>query len=105
MISNKNSREAIIHMLNVSTSTHLFTDASSNALADSLELDVPVILFGGSSQLGNESPVFLPEEATEAERKAEMNLPAFYLHTSGSTGHPKLIGQVNIKLQNSYLTH
>lgn len=33
-------------------------------------------------------------QLTDEEKEFEKNLPAFSIHTSGSTGHPKIVGQV-----------
>lgn len=93
MISPKNSREAVKHLLEVSNATHLIVSEEFLSYAMSLELSIPVVLF----QEQEEGEVDLTEYAqlTEEEREFESNLPSFYLHTSGSTGHPKLIGQVS----------
>jgi acyl-coenzyme A synthetase/AMP-(fatty) acid ligase len=64
--------------------------------ATSLELPIPTVLFEDIPTFGSESDIeaFDFDELSDEERKAERNNPSFYLHTSGSTGHPKLIGQV-----------
>jgi acyl-coenzyme A synthetase/AMP-(fatty) acid ligase len=94
LISTKNSREGTQHLLSVSNSTHLIADSNFHSYAQSLELAIPIVPFLEIPEFTGECESVDYQKITEAEREIERKLPAFYLHTSGSTGHPKLIGQV-----------
>lgn len=102
MISSKNSKEAVLQMLKDSSASLLLIDARSKFFADSLDLSISVFSFIESYQLSKTLPGYVPDEPTPSERESEMKNPAFYLHTSGSTGHPKLIAQIHTAL---FLTH
>jgi long-subunit acyl-CoA synthetase (AMP-forming) len=107
MISAKNSREAVEHILTVSNSSHLLVDGTTKPFAESLNIDIPTVFMSAISPSSyspkegeeveeeEEEELFTFDEATEEEREFEKNLAAFYMHTSGSTGHPKLVSQVS----------
>lgn len=103
MISIKNSRDAVRHLLSVSNATHLIVDNDFASYAESLELDIPTVVFEDVSQLKAEDTTIYFGAISEEQRDAERNLPAFYLHTSGSTGHPKIIAEVYDLLYAFYL--
>jgi acyl-coenzyme A synthetase/AMP-(fatty) acid ligase len=72
----------------------LIVDKDLESYAKSLELTVPTVGFEDVTQFTDEDGTFEFETLTDEEREHERELPAFYLHTSGSTGHPKIIAQV-----------
>jgi acyl-coenzyme A synthetase/AMP-(fatty) acid ligase len=96
LISIKNSREGTRHLLTESKSTHLIVDENFVNYSTSLELSIACVLFEDIPTSGNEGDIetFNIDELTEEERVVEINNPSYYLHTSGSTGHPKLVRQV-----------
>jgi long-subunit acyl-CoA synthetase (AMP-forming) len=95
LISIRNSRDAVRHLLSISNSSHLIVDKHFHGFAQSLELDIPTVDFYEISLSKEEEEIALDfEEITQEQRTKEMELPAFYLHTSGSTGHPKIVGFV-----------
>lgn len=59
-----------------------------------MELSIPLLPLVDPSQLPDDNVPFEFEEVSGEARDLEMGLPAFYLHTSGSSDHPKLIAQV-----------
>lgn len=94
LISPRNSREGVVHLINESHSTHLLVDKDSEAYARSLGCPIPVITFADMSCA--ENSVMTPLSTfTKEQLEVEMSYPAYYVHTSGTTGHPKLIGEVS----------
>lgn len=90
LISTKNSPSAIDHLIKTSRSEFLLIDSESRPLIQGCALNVPILQFLDLSSLpsrGLPAPKNLSEEALQKE----ILLPAFYIHTSGSTGHPKII--------------
>ena len=98
MISIKNSRDAIQHLLSVSDSTHLIVDEEFKSYAESLELPIPSVTFEDIAKVEDGSEIFDLGNITQERRAMERELPAFYFHTSGSTGHPKIIAYVRTHL-------
>ncbi|KZS94473.1 hypothetical protein SISNIDRAFT_453395 [Sistotremastrum niveocremeum HHB9708] len=90
MISLKNSHSAIDALVETSKSECILIDQSSRVLLEGCTFTVPIIEFRDISTLNaNELPAqraLNPHELNE-----ELNIPALFLHTSGSTGHPKII--------------
>ncbi|KZS89154.1 acetyl-CoA synthetase-like protein [Sistotremastrum niveocremeum HHB9708] len=89
-ISIKNSPSAIDHLLHTSGAEYLLTDQDSRPLTVGCSFKIPVLEFRNLSTLpfhGMPSPKSVtPEALDQAVRQT-----AFYFHTSGSTGHPKVI--------------
>jgi acyl-coenzyme A synthetase/AMP-(fatty) acid ligase len=72
-------------------------DKDSLRAAESLEVDIPIVCFENVLEFKDDCCTFAFEDISEEEKSKEMELPAYCLHTSGSTGHPKLIPQVRYK--------
>lgn len=96
----KNSREAIQYLVSITNSTHLIVDKEHLAYANSADLAIPIVPFEDFTKLPDlEMDDGLGFGSISAEQRArEIVLPAFYLHTSGSTGHPKIISHVSLKI-------
>ena len=85
-------------MLSVSKSSYFIVDRDYQSFASSLELDIPTVVFEDISDFNDDEETYEMESVSESQRMKEMELPAFYLHTSGSTGHPKIIPIVSLPL-------
>jgi acyl-CoA synthetase (AMP-forming)/AMP-acid ligase II len=88
LISPKNSPAAIEHLLATSTSSLLLIEPSNLAFGREMEQALPGLTALTVATLDAPaepapSPLTSP---TPEQLKKEMELPAFYLHTSGSTG-------------------
>jgi hypothetical protein len=94
LISIKNSRDAIKHLLSQSGSTHLLVGQDFVDFAGTLELSCPIIRFKDIAFLDDTTFSFGTEAIAPDERDIEREFPAFLVHTSGSTGHPKIIAEV-----------
>jgi long-subunit acyl-CoA synthetase (AMP-forming) len=90
LISIKNSRDAVRHLVSVSNSTHFIVDQEFLSYAISLELEAGIVVFDDVSKFDDEDETF-DLGLSESQREKELELPALYFHTSGSTGHPKII--------------
>jgi len=73
----------------------VIVDRELESYTQSLELTTPIVVFEEISQFKGEDETFDFGAPSEEEIARERVLPAFYLHTSGSTGHPKIIGQTH----------
>ena len=78
----------------MSKATYFLVDKDFSSYSQSLDLTIPIVLFKDINNLGPSLPSPALETITQQQREKEMDLPAFYLHTSGSTGHPKIVGEV-----------
>lgn len=80
----------------MSHSSHLVVDKEFEKYARSLDITIPIVTFEDISQLQDDDGTFEFDAISEEERERELDLPAFCLHTSGSTGHPKIITHVRL---------
>ncbi|KZS89164.1 acetyl-CoA synthetase-like protein [Sistotremastrum niveocremeum HHB9708] len=90
LVSTKNSPAAIDHLLATSASESLLIDQASRSLIQNCNFSIPILEFFDIACLpshGLPSPKAIASEVLEKE----ILLPAIYIHTSGSTGHPKII--------------
>jgi acyl-coenzyme A synthetase/AMP-(fatty) acid ligase len=90
LISPKNSSDAVLHLLKVSNSSYILVDVDNERYIRSLNTGLPTVVFQPLSNTQTCGKVASPCGGLE-DRSKDLNLPAFYLHTSGSTGHPKTI--------------
>ncbi|KZS90163.1 acetyl-CoA synthetase-like protein [Sistotremastrum niveocremeum HHB9708] len=90
MISQKNSPAAIDHLIEASKSECILIDQGSRFQIQSCLSTIPILEFRDVSSLQRyglpASRVLSPEELA-----LELETPAIYAHTSGSTGHPKIV--------------
>ena len=85
LISPKNSPAAIEHLLRTSKATILLVDSSGSRVFDKSIPGMSILSFVGlETSTDGFAPALIP--LTREEVQLEMDLPAFYLHTSGSTG-------------------
>lgn len=100
LISTKNSRDAVRHLLTVSQASYLIVDEYHHSYAQSLELPITIVLFGEIPQNKEQTVEDFPnaEMLSDEAREKEMDRPVLYLHTSGSTGHPKIISIVSAQI-------
>ncbi|OCH87211.1 acetyl-CoA synthetase-like protein [Obba rivulosa] len=99
LISPRNSAEGILHLIRMSQSLCLVADGTQDNVLAFLRTQLPSlsIIESENSQhtpsFDHVSPDWL--NITHEERLAEAECVAYYLHTSGSTGHPKLIPETH----------
>jgi long-subunit acyl-CoA synthetase (AMP-forming) len=77
--------------MSVSNSTHFIVDQEFLSYAISLEPEADIVVFDDVSKFRDEDETFDLGSLSESQREKELELPAVYFHTSGSTGHPKII--------------
>jgi long-subunit acyl-CoA synthetase (AMP-forming) len=77
--------------MSVSNSTHFIVDKEFLSYAISLELESDIVVFDDVSKFRDEDETFDLGHLTKSQREKERDHPAVYFHTSGSTGHPKII--------------
>ncbi|KAJ4488386.1 hypothetical protein J3R30DRAFT_928355 [Lentinula aciculospora] len=87
LVSTRNSDAAVEHLLRVSEATHIISDGIWFEKAQQLQ-SVTAIKIEDITPNGKvwSSAQLTPEQFAKA-----LTEPALYLHTSGTTGHPKLI--------------
>ncbi|EMD36304.1 hypothetical protein CERSUDRAFT_95639 [Gelatoporia subvermispora B] len=100
LISSHNTAEMISVLVHDSNSTAIIVDSEHMELASQIKQQLPlihVIHFEQLSSLGSlAAEDFKPFVAlTEEEYLSEKDTPCYYMHTSGSTGHPKLIPEIH----------
>ncbi|KAG2341880.1 acetyl-CoA synthetase-like protein [Suillus weaverae] len=92
LISDKNSPEGVIHLIRASSSQYLFVDATHPNLVDDVQRQVPnlqIIPLQSDDGTTVQTPVAYPP--INQDHDLDLDVVAYNLHTSGSTGHPKLI--------------
>ncbi|KAG2125486.1 hypothetical protein DEU56DRAFT_568857 [Suillus clintonianus] len=93
LISDKNSPEGVVHLVRASGSQCLFVDATHSNLVDVVRRQVPniqVIPLRSDGGTTAQFPVTYPP-IIDQSCDLDLDAVAYNLHTSGSTGHPKLI--------------
>ncbi|KAI0033382.1 acetyl-CoA synthetase-like protein [Vararia minispora EC-137] len=98
LISPRNSTSAIVHLLKAGNAQLLILGPGFEARLDEEVGSVPSVTISlhslpSSYNLSVETPFSLLEERADIKSAldGEEDTIAFYLHTSGSTGHPKLV--------------
>ncbi|EMD36322.1 hypothetical protein CERSUDRAFT_74328 [Gelatoporia subvermispora B] len=100
LISPQNTTEMITALAQTSNSTAIIVDNDHIELASQIQQEIPSILvvhfeaFNASRSVPPTNVNFLPA-LTERGYLAEKDTACYYMHTSGSTGHPKLIPEVH----------
>ncbi|KAG2141129.1 uncharacterized protein EDB93DRAFT_1252601 [Suillus bovinus] len=92
LISDKNSPEGVIHLVRASGSQCLFVDATHPDLVDLVQrqvLNLQIIPLKSDDGSTVQTPVTFPP--INQDHDLDLDVVAYNLHTSGSTGHPKLI--------------
>ncbi|KAG2039364.1 hypothetical protein BDR03DRAFT_951757 [Suillus americanus] len=92
LISDKNSPEGVVHLVCASGSQCLFVDATHPNLVDVVQRQVPnlqIIPLQSDDETTVQTPVVYPP--LDQDHDLDLDVVAYNLHTSGSTGHPKLI--------------
>ncbi|KZT33340.1 acetyl-CoA synthetase-like protein [Sistotremastrum suecicum HHB10207 ss-3] len=89
-LSTKNSPSAIDHLLEESGSECLLTDRDSRSLVQGCSFAIPILEFYDLASLSSHG---LPPSKTITPEllEIEVHKTAYYLHTSGSTGQPKVV--------------
>lgn len=93
LISDKNSPEGVIHLVRASGSQCLFVDATHPDLIDLVQRQVPnlqITPLQSDNGTTLQPPVTYPP-IHQDHGLLDLDMVAYNLHTSGSTGHPKLI--------------
>ena len=88
LISPKNSPAAVEHLVK-SVSTFFLVEATNMDLGRTMERNIPglaLTLVATLDTLGGDEHPSPLSHSTSAQLRAEMDLPAIILHTSGSTG-------------------
>ncbi|KAF8588600.1 acetyl-CoA synthetase-like protein [Ramaria rubella] len=92
LISPRIAPHSIEHLLRTADAALLLADDSTAALALQLDQNLPALTVLPMSPVAGLAPALAaPAPPTPAQLPAEMASPVFYMHTSGSTDHPKLI--------------
>ncbi|KAA1470119.1 acetyl-CoA synthetase-like protein [Dentipellis sp. KUC8613] len=92
LLSTRNSKAAFEHLIRVSKAEILVVDDSHMHIADDLKAEFPELRIVKVTDQYADGMVPYSRPTPSAEQiQADMDLPAVYLHSSGSTGQPKLI--------------
>ncbi|KAF7321108.1 Acetyl-CoA synthetase-like protein [Mycena chlorophos] len=102
VLSPRNSPSGTLHLLKTAQASHLIADGDLYAFAERLKeeepslhlirsLEVKVHEESGATHESAEVWPDYPKESPEALAAENANGVSIYMHTSGSTGHPKLI--------------
>ncbi|KAG1759466.1 hypothetical protein EDD22DRAFT_905997 [Suillus occidentalis] len=92
LISDKNSPEGVTHLVRASGSQYLFVDATHPNLVDVVQRQVPNLqIIPLQSDDGTMAPDPVADPPADQDHDLDLDVVAYNLHTSGSTGHPKLI--------------
>ncbi|KAF8501962.1 hypothetical protein BU17DRAFT_58804 [Hysterangium stoloniferum] len=93
LISPKNSLNAIEHILGVSNASFLLIDDLGHTFKEKMNLPKISTLTFSHPEIYRSPDVPTPAlpQLSQKELEKEFDLPVFLLHTSGSTGHPKVI--------------
>ncbi|KAF7297348.1 Acetyl-CoA synthetase-like protein [Mycena indigotica] len=95
VLSPRNSPSGTVHLLKAAQASHLISDSDLFQFSQSLKSDEPLLEVIKAPDLGPDDDDDLwsgyAVESPEALVAEVRNATSLYMHTSGSTGHPKLI--------------
>ncbi|KIK43137.1 putative alpha-aminoadipate reductase [Suillus luteus UH-Slu-Lm8-n1] len=92
LISDKNSPEGVTHLVRASGSQYLFVDTTHPNLVDVVQRQIPNLqIIPLQSDDGTIAPNPIADPPVDQDHDLDLDIVAYNLHTSGSTGHPKLI--------------